>query len=76
MKRQSHHRICIPTLPSATKTIVANNADNITVMATSSMTMKTLLVSMHTWLGLWLRGSAPLVKLNHSHLAAVVLRWR
>ena len=47
-------------MPSAAQNMVANNVDNITVMATSSMTMYTLLV-MHSWLGLWLRGIAPLV---------------
>ena len=40
--------------------MVANNVDNITVMTTSSMTMYTLVV-MHSWLGLRLRGIAPLV---------------
>ena len=59
-RRQADHRIWIPTMPSAAQDMVANNADNIAVMATSSMTMYTLLV-MHSWLGLWLRGIAPLV---------------
>ena len=47
-------------MPSAVQNMVANNVDNITVMATSSMTMYTLRVTL-SWLGLWLKGIAPLV---------------
>ena len=47
-------------MPSAAQDMVVSNDHNITVMATSSMTVYTLL-SLRTWLGLWQRAIVLLV---------------